>query len=207
MPSRSASGERRRAPALRSPAPSQRRSSGDRPAQTKDRVAVGKILRPHGVRGELKVEIWSDVDGRFARGEQLFLNLAGNSRKVVIEQCRSDKGHLLLRLSGIDGREAADAVRGGILEVGSDQVPEAPEGFYYHFQLEGCECHDETAGLLGSVVEVVEDGGGFLLRVERQGKSVLVPFVDAFLRRVDVAEKRIDLHLPEGLVSVCTSKS
>jgi len=201
MPSRSASGESRRRPSLK---PSRPRPSG---SESSDRVAVGRILRPHGVRGELKVEVWTDVQGRFDVGNELFLNVHGRSRRIRIEQARPDKGNLLLRISGVDGREQAEEVQNARFEVESADVPEAPEGFYYHFQLVGCACHEQEAGLLGEVVEVVEDGGGFLLRVEKDHHSLLVPFVDAFLVDVDVKAQRIDLKLPDGLLAICTSKS
>lgn len=195
MPLRSGNGERRRELA---PAPS---------GTAADRVSVGRILRAHGIRGELKVEVWSDVEGRFARGAEMYLNVHGRYRKVRIEQVRPERGNLLVRLEGIATREQAEELRNARLEVDVDEVPEAPEGFYYHFQLEGCVCRDETAGLLGEVVEVVEDGGGTLLRVEKDGRSVLLPFVDDFLQGVDIAGKRIDFRLPEGLLDICTSKS
>ena len=68
------------------------------------------------------------------------------------------------------------------------------------------------AGDLGEVVEVIEDGGGHLLRVEKEpkqeagGLTVLIPFVDAFLRRVDIPARQIEVELPEGLIESCTSK-
>ena len=137
----------------------------------------------------------------------MFLNVGGRSRRVHLERVRPERGHLLIRLTGIDDRDAAEELRNARLEVDPDQVPEAPEGFYYHFQLEGCRCRDAEAGELGEVVEVVEDGGGSLLRVAREGSSLLIPFVDDFLERVDVEEKQIDLRLPPGLIELCTSKS
>lgn len=170
-------------------------------------MAVGRILRPHGVRGELKVEVWSDVEDRFDPGTELHLDVHGHGRRVRIEQVRPERGNLLVRLEGVTDRELAEELRGGRFEVDSEDVPEAPEGFYYHFQLVGCTCSDAGAGVLGEVVEVVEDGGGFLLRVENEGRSLLVPFVDAFLETVDVEAQRIELRLPEGLITICTSKS
>ena len=124
---------------------------------------------------------------------------------------------MLLTLDGVTDRDAAEALRGARLEVDPDDVPDAPDGFYYHFQLVGCECHDEHEGLLGTVVDVVDDGGGSLLVVElvteatgtskKGGRRVPIPFVNAFLRNVDVESHRIDLSLPEGLIETCTSRS
>ena len=206
MPSRSANGENRPSPPVKRGARRRSQQPSSR-TESSDRVAVGRILRPHGVRGELKVEVWSDVEGRFDAGNELYLNVHGRIRRIRIEQARPERGNILLRISGIDDRDQAEEVRNARFEVDASEVPEPPEGFYYHYQLVGCACHEEETGELGTVVEVVEDGGGFLLRVEKDDRSVLVPFVDAFLTNVDVVARRIDLRLPDGLVAVCTSKS
>lgn len=174
-----------------------------------DAILVGRVLRAHGIRGEVRVEVLSDVEGRFALDNELWLRPRGGPRRRVrIESLRRDRGTLLIRFEGTNDRDGAEALRGGRLEVDPADVPPAPEGFYYHFDLVGCECHDATAGLLGKVVDVVEDGGGDMLVVKRGKKHLLVPFVDAFLEQVDVRDaKRIDLQLPEGLLETCTSRS
>lgn len=92
------------------------------------------------------------------------------------------------------------------LEVPRSEVPEAPAGTYYHWQLLGCRCRAGSEDL-GTVVEVVEDGGGLLLICESEGRKVPVPFVAEFLREVDVAGGRIELDLPPGLLEACASRS
>ena len=172
-----------------------------------DTVLVGTIGRPHGVRGEVKVDVQSDVPERFARGSELLLVRPGRSgRPVTVRGFRPARGGGILALDGVDDRDAAEALRGAQLEVKREDVPEAPEGFYYYWQLEGCRCFEAGAGELGEVLEVIEDGGGHLLRVRGGGCEVLVPFVDAFLERVDVAAGRIDLCLPPGLLETCTTR-
>jgi len=107
---------------------------------------------------------------------------------------------VLLRLDGIDDRTAAEPLRGALLEVDARDVPPPPADGYYHFQLEGCRCVDRAAGELGTVAEVLEGGGGTLLRVESDRGELLLPFVDAYLGNVDVAAQRIDWTLPEGFL-------
>jgi 16S rRNA processing protein RimM len=102
-------------------------------------------------------------------------------------------------------RTSVEGLRGLELTVERADVPEAPAGSFYHFELLDCACHDRAVGELGTVRAIHEDGGGLLLEIERGDRRVLVPFVDAFLVRVDVAARRIDLDLPPGLVDVCAS--
>src|SRR6185295_3754471 len=98
-------------------------------------------------------------------------------------------------------------LRGALLEVEASAVPPAPADEYYHFDLVGCRCEDRRAGELGEVVEVLEGGGGDLLRVVGDGRELLLPFVDAYLVEVDVAARRILWNLPEGLIEACGSAS
>ena len=182
---------------------------GDRPAtETADRVLVGRVLRPHGLRGEVKIEIFSDVADRFAPGGELLLVAAeGAPRRVRVVSFRTVRGGGVIRLAGVGDRDAAEDLRGASLEVAAEQVPPAPEGLYYHFELVGCRCIDREHGDLGEVGAVVEDGGGVLLVVSDGRRSCPVPFVEAFLDDVDVAHRRIRLRLPPGLIESCASAS
>lgn len=172
-------------------------------------MLVGRILRPHGLRGEVKVEIHSDIEERFAVGSELLLvSPKGEAEAVRVAGFRSVRGTGLLLLEGREGRDRAEALRGHRLEVGRDQVPDAPEGSYYYFELIGCRCVDEHRGELGEVEDLLEDGGGLLMSIRRaEGDTLLVPFVDAFLGEIDTGSKLIRVDLPEGLVETCASRS
>ena len=166
-------------------------------------VVVGRAVRPHGLGGEVVVEVASDVDERFAPGSTMRLGARGRVVEVVAARPFGDR--LLVRFAGVADRAAAEALRGMELTVAVDQVPEAPAGSFYHFQLLDCSCHDRLAGDLGRVRAIHEDGGGLLLEVESGERRILVPFVESFVVAVDVEEGRIELDLPPGLVDVCAS--
>lgn len=154
------------------------------------------------------MESFSDVADRFSPGVELLVEARpGRPPCLTVEAVRPHRGALLIRFVGVSNRDAADALRGAVLEVPRETVPAPPEGTWYHFQLEGCRCRDARQGDLGEVVEVIEDGGGVLLAVEAEGRRLLVPFVRAFVREVAPDEGRIELDLPEGLIETCASKS
>lgn len=182
------------------------RSSTDQPAvdpSAGELILVGRIRRPHGVRGAVVVESLSDNPQRFAAGSRLWTERAG---RLTVERAQEHGGALLVWFETVTDREAAEALRGVELGVPESEVPAPEEGTWYQFQLVGCRCSDATAGELGTVRDVVEDGGGLLLLVEDDaGRSLPVPFVRAFLRRVDVEARRIDLALPPGLIDACAS--
>ena len=172
-------------------------------------MLVGRVLRAHGIRGEVRVETLSDVEERFDPGSELRIrHRAGRRSRLRVETVRRDRGTLLIRFEGVADRTRAEEIRGAALEVEEAEVPEPPEGFFYYFQLTGCTCYEAGSGNpLGRVLEVLEDGGGHLLRIDHGGESLLVPFVGAFLRSVDVKAGRIELDLPSGLIETCTSRS
>lgn len=180
-------------------------------------VLVGTILRPHGIQGEVTVALWSDNERRFAPGVEFRATSpsspagrpapARRERLLRIERCSPYKGGLRIAFAGIADREAAESLRGLELRVPLADVPEAPAGRYYVFELIGCRCIDESDGDVGMVVDIHEDGGGTLLEVERDGLRSVIPFVEAFLVRVDRDARRIDVRLPEGLLATCAFKS
>lgn len=176
-------------------------------ADLPERVAVGRVLRPHGVRGEVVVEVLSDVPGRLAPGRSLRASWAGKPvRTVTVESCRPHKTGALVRFAGAEDRDHAEELRDALLEVDRSEVPAAPEGTYYWYQLLGCRCSVDGEDL-GEVTDLVEDGGGLLLVVSKDGRQVPIPFVRSFLKEVDVERGRIELDLPEGLLEACASGS
>ena len=170
-------------------------------------VTVGRVLRPHGVRGEVSIEVLSDVPGRFEPGSVLLAAREGEApARLKVAAGRPHKAGAVVRFEGFDDRDRAEELRGMWLEVPRSEVPEPPAGTYYHWQLLGCRCRAGEEDL-GTVVELLEEGGGLLLVCEREGRRVPVPFVERFLREVDVAEGRIELDLPPGLLEACASGS
>jgi 16S rRNA processing protein RimM len=189
-------------------------------------VLVGTILRPHGIQGEVTVALWSDNEDRFAPGVEFQATPPAASRPIAagapsaapaagarrgrllrIERCSAYKGGLRIAFAGVDDRDAAEGLRGLELRVPLADVPEAPSGSYYVFELIGCSCFDERDGEIGTVVDIQEDGGGTLLEVEKDGTRSVLPFVETFVIAIDRERRRIDLRLPEGLLATCAYKS
>jgi 16S rRNA processing protein RimM len=188
------------------------RSAKTEPASLAATVVVGRVLRPHGLRGDLVVEVLSDVPGRLGKGSDLLVRFAGGGAggelaPVRVAASRRHPEGRLLRLAGVEERERAAELRGAWLEVERSRVPAAPAGAFYEHELVGCRCRDRRAGPLGEVTGVVNDGGGALLEVKGERGTLLVPLVESFLRRVDRDRRAIELDLPAGLVETCASPS
>jgi 16S rRNA processing protein RimM len=184
-----------------------------------ERVLVGRVLRPHGLRGEAVIEVLSEVPERWEPGSRLWRTdeqgktFPGREAELKVASSRPHKTGRLVRFAGCESREDVEALRGSWLAVERSQVPPRPEGEYYHFELLGCRLRLREDGgerELGPVVDLQEDGGGLLLVVDagaEAGGRLPIPFVREFLREVDVDGGTIVVELPEGFVEACGSTS
>ena len=187
---------------------SSKSSKSDSPSSVPELITVGRVRKPHGVRGEVLVDVLSDVEGRFVAGSTVEMVWpTGRRQSACISSVRGSKTNVIVLFEGFESREQAEELRSAALEVDRTRVPSAPRGAFYFFELVGCDCFDEHLGELGRVSQVLEDGGGLILEVSTVGSNLLVPFVESYLKEVDVANRRIDLELPEGLIESCTSES
>ena len=152
----------------------------------------------------MTVAVQSDNQARFAAGAALrATSPAGrDSRTLRILRSAPHKGGLRIAFEGFDGREAAESLRGCELTVPRSSVPPAKAGSYYLFELVGCRCAERDGGDLGVVEEVLEGGGGLLLRVRGPRGELLLPFVEAYLVEVDAPGRRIVWDLPEGFAEL-----
>jgi 16S rRNA processing protein RimM len=171
-------------------------------------LVVGRVVKPHGVTGELVVEVRTDdPDTRFAAGSVLRGRPArgGPTHTYTIESVREHGNKLLVRLAGVTDRDAADAIRQTLFYVDSADLPdlEDPDEFYDH-QLEGLAVRTVDGADVGTVAEVLHTPAGELLAGRPQDGSgeVLVPFVSAIVVSVSLADKIIQIDPPDGLLDL-----
>jgi 16S rRNA processing protein RimM len=165
---------------------------------------VGIVVRVHGLRGELVVDVHTDSpDERFAPGATLIAERTGApAGTLTVESARPHSGRLLVRFAEAPDRDAAERLRGTRLLVAADAIgpPADDEEFHVH-QLEGLRAELEDGTVAGTVREVVHGPGGELLVLARPERAdALVPFVRAIVPTVDLAGGRIVLTPPEGLL-------
>ena len=173
-----------------------------------DVVLVGHVRKPHGVRGEVLIEVLSDDPDRFRPGADMIVLGPTFARRVLsISSVRPHRGGLLILFAGLEDRDEASALRSADLMIEAGAVREAPEGSYYYFDLVGRACHDRKSGNLGEVVAVSENGGGLLLEIRDDSRTILVPFVREYLVSIEPVDGPIEFDLPEGLLQVCVSRS
>jgi len=167
-------------------------------------LVVGRIGRPHGVRGQVSVEVRTDSpDERFATGSVLSTDPSERG-PLTVSRRHWHSGRLLLAFDGVADRAAAEALRDTLLVVDSDDLPDLddPDEFYDH-QLVGLRAELTDGTELGTVEDVLHAPAEDLVAVRRaDGGEVLVPFVSAIVPVVDLSGGRMVVDPPEGLLDL-----
>ncbi|MCW2945847.1 MAG: rRNA processing protein RimM [Actinoallomurus sp.] len=164
-------------------------------------LAVGRIGRAHGIRGEVSVEIRTDDPGaRFAPGSSLATDPEGVG-PLTVETVRTHTGRLLVGFAGYEDRSAAETLRGTLLLVDSADIPPTgdPEEFHDH-ELIGLTAVTTDGAEVGEVVDVRHSGQDLLVVRRSDGGDVLVPFVGAIVSEIDVPGGRVVIDPPPGLL-------
>jgi 16S rRNA processing protein RimM len=163
-----------------------------------DWVTVALLGKPRGNRGELAAISLSSKPERFESLERVFLS--GHENPFEVEEIWEHKGALVFKLAGIDSINDAEKFYGCEVRVPfAERAPLEP-GEYYHSDLVGCEVFDRANGQsIGKVLEVQEAAGGGLLVLDG---DVLIPFTSGLCKLIDIANRRIEVDVPEGLLNL-----
>jgi 16S rRNA processing protein RimM len=160
-------------------------------------VAVGRITRAHGVQGELAVLVISEVPGRFADGETVWLE---DGRTLTVESSRPHKDRLLVRFREVQTREQAEALQRALLVVPESLSPELPEGSWWDHRIVGCAIETDTGRALGTVHDVIHTAANDVWSaVDDEGTETLIPVLRDVILDVDMDAKRIVVREIPGL--------
>lgn len=168
-------------------------------------VAIGEIVAPHGLRGEVRVVPLTDFPARFKATSQVLLGPPGGEPAggpVAVERARLSGRFVLAKLAGVDSLEAADRLRGRLLFVPRAHVAPLPEGRYYVFDLVGLAVETEDGALLGEVAEVLANPANdlFVVRPAGGGREILLPALKSVVREIDLPGGRMVVRLLPGMV-------
>jgi 16S rRNA processing protein RimM len=167
-------------------------------------LVVGEILRPHGIRGEVVIQVTTDDPAaRYVAGSALATDPA-SAGPLRIESVRPHQGRLIAAFEGVLDRDAAEALRGVLLCVDSADLPPPDDPDEFHdFQLIGLAAVDQDGAPLGEIVGVQHAPSADLLVLRRpDGHRALVPFVTAIVPAVDLDSGRVVLTPPGGLLEL-----
>ena len=157
-------------------------------------LRIGRVLKAHGVKGALRVELLTDFPDRFAPGREM----AVGGRRLRVARSEELQGSVLVTFEGISDRTAAEPLAGAYVTVPLAEARALPADHYYHFQLVGLTVFDtRQARQLGRVAEVLSYAANDVLRVTDGDREVLIPMIRSVVRSIAPAEGMITVDLPE----------
>lgn len=165
---------------------------------------VGKIVNTHGVKGEVKVMPTTDDPSRFKKFKSVYV-MRKTMTTYEIETVRFHKGCVLIKFKGIDDMDAAELLRGSEIKIDrKDGVPLGKDE-YYISDLYDMEVYTEEERFLGKIVDIIETGSNdvYVLKKAGRQKDLLIPAIKQVIKNVDVAGKKMTVHLLEGLEELC----
>ncbi len=168
-------------------------------------LSIARILRTRGNRGEVAAEILTDFPERFETLKSKEISLRKENAHLlhlVLESYWFHRNRIILKFHGVSSISDAEALRDYELQVPRGEAVSLPKGVYYQFDLLGCTVKDPSGIPYGEVKEVIEQGPGYLLKVESREREILIPFVEELLVRIDIETKELVVNLPEGLVDL-----
>lgn len=162
-------------------------------------MAVGRVIKPHGVQGEVRVELMTDLPQRFEWLKVIYVG-ERNPRPIAVESVRYHQEFVLLKLAGYPTRTEAEALRNELLQVPEEEAIPLEEGEYFLHQLLGLEVFTEGGQGLGRLTDVLETGANNVFVVVGPGGEHLIPDIPDVVQEVDVDGGRIVIRPLPGLL-------
>ena len=172
------------------------------PSDSDDRLwlIVGRVGKPHGVRGDVLVDVITDFPERLTDGVRFGIgDESGPGDFFVVHRVRDHKGRWLVSTQGVRDRETIESWRGKYMFLPEQAVEDLPEGYYYEHHLMGLECRSAAGEVFGRVTELNFGLGQSRLVVENAGRESMVPYVSEIIREVDLEKGFIIVDPPAGL--------
>ncbi len=173
------------------------------PTARPSHIAIARILRPRGNRGEVLVELHTDFPTRFSLLSRVWVEYPDGRRECLeIERCWEHQGRQVLKFSSIESIGDAERLAGAWIEIAADQAIPLPAGTYWDHDLIGCRLRNRSGQLLGVVTHILRIAGNDQLVVQNDDVEFMVPVVAAICLEISIARKEILVELPEGLIDL-----
>ena len=164
-------------------------------------LAIGRIVRAHGIRGEVSMTVLTEFPERFETTKQVYLGNEFEAIPYTLLGHRWNKQNLLLRLEGITDRTQAEQLRNQYVQVPVEDAVPLPEGEFYLYQLVGLKVVSLSGELLGYIVDVLETGANDVYVVETiDQKQLLLPATDDVVKVIDLDQGQMTVELMDGLI-------
>ena len=164
-------------------------------------VAIARVVRPRGLKGEVVAEVLTDFPDRFEDVDAVTAVFPdGEQRPLTLEKFWFQNDRVVLKFVGLDTVEAGETLRDSEICIPESEAVELDEDEFFDWELEGCRVETLDGTTLGTVKELMRPGGTELLVVEGDTKEYLIPFAESICVEVDTQNKLIRIDPPEGLL-------
>lgn len=164
-------------------------------------ISIGKVVKTHGIRGELKFVPFVNDPEIYRNAKRIALGR--DEEEKVVKQIQSFRGHdsrLIIKLKECDSMDDAKKLCGNEVFVHRDDFESLPEGEYYWFEILGLQVYDEDGRHYGHIVEIMETGSNDVYVVQDGKKELLLPMIDSVVKTISVKENKLVFHVVEGLL-------
>ena len=163
-------------------------------------LAIGRISRAHGLRGEISMVVLTDFPERFDTTEWVYLGNQFQADPYRVVGHRWHQKNILLTLEGVADRTQAEQLRGQYVQVPIDEATSLPEGVYYLYEMYGLDVVTTDGQSLGTIIDVIETGANDVYVVENQERQILLPAIADVIQTVDLDKGQIVVQLIDGLI-------
>ena len=164
-------------------------------------IPIGKIIGAHGIKGNLKVKLFTETLAFFEKGRSIrVVDKSGEDRRFIVDWSDPYKTGLLLCLEGVSDRVDAEALIGSEILVSETELPEPEEGSYYWRDLIGLRVwtHDDLD--IGVIDSIIETGSNDVYVVKKGNEEILIPALESVVLKIDLENKTMRVKIPDGLL-------
>ena len=166
----------------------------------KDLFPIGRLIKPHGVKGKIKAEYFGEDLDRFSLYREVFIeDSRGGLQTYEIMEATPQPPRLILRLKGIETIEMAEPLIGKEILISRDSLPKLEEGEYYWFEILGMTVETEAGKRIGRVKEIFPTGANDVYVIEGKRGEILLPATDGVIQKIDIKKGLIKVVRVEGL--------
>ena len=166
--------------------------------QALDYIDLAVIVKPHGLDGEVWVDLDTDFPERLLELRDLQIVGPGGARAATVEYVKGiTGGRCIVKLEGVDDRDAAEGVRGQVLRTSRETLPPPPDGMYYDFQIIGLRVVTTNGHAVGRISDILRTGA---IDVSETDTGVLIPAIEAIIKEIDLEQEQMLIEPMEGLL-------
>jgi 16S rRNA processing protein RimM len=165
-------------------------------------IAVGRVTKPHGIRGEVIVVPTGGIPERLRSLCEVFLERPGGRATLTIERVRTRRGHAIVKFAGIEDRSAAEEAVGSSVSIPLEELPALAPGTFYVHDIIGLRVESESGEPLGEIVDVASGAGNDLYVLRRGEREHLIPAASEIVREIDLAARKMVIRVLDGLLDL-----